>query len=80
MAKFYPLTVADVQKETRDAVAVTLNVPAEHKDDFQFKQGQYLTFRKMIDGEEIRRSYSICAAVQEPNLRVGIKKVPGGRF
>jgi ring-1,2-phenylacetyl-CoA epoxidase subunit PaaE len=80
MARFYPLTVADVQKETRDAVAVTLNVPAEHKDDFQFKQGQYLTFRKMIDGEEIRRSYSICAAVQEPNLRVGIKKVPGGRF
>ncbi len=80
MAKFYPLTVADVQRETRDAVAVTLEAPAEHKDAFQFKQGQYLTFRRMIDGEEIRRSYSICAAVQEPNLRVGIKKVPGGRF
>ena len=80
MARFYPLTVADVQRETRDAVAVTLEVPAEHKDDFQFKQGQYLTFRKMIDGEEIRRSYSICAAVQEPHLRIGIKKVPGGRF
>lgn len=80
MAKFYPLTVADVQRETRDAVAVTLEVPAEHKDVFQFKPGQYLTFRKMIDGEELRRSYSICAAVQEPHLRVGIKKVQGGRF
>jgi len=58
MARFYPLTVADVQRETRDAVVVTFEVPAEHKDDFQFKQGQYLTFRKMIDGEDASRPLS----------------------
>jgi ring-1,2-phenylacetyl-CoA epoxidase subunit PaaE len=80
MASFYPLTVADVHKETRDSVVLTLKVPPEHKEEFRFHQGQYLTFRTKIDGEEIRRSYSICAAVQDDNLRVGIKKVPGGRF
>lgn len=80
MAKFYPLTVSDVRKETRDSVVLTLEVSAEHKEAFRFKQGQYLTFRTKIDGEEIRRSYSICAAVQDPHLRVGIKKVPDGRF
>lgn len=80
MAKFYPLTVARVHKETRDSVVLTLDVPADHTETFRFKQGQYLTFRTRIDGEEVRRSYSICAAVQDPNLRVGIKKVPGGRF
>lgn len=80
MAKFYPLTVANVQKETRDAVVVTLAVPPDLAETFRFKQGQYLTFRAHIDGEEVRRSYSICAAVQDPHLRVGIKKVPGGRF
>lgn len=80
MAKFYPLTVANVHKETRDSVVLTLEVPAEHEELFRFKQGQYLTFRATIDGEEVRRSYSICAAVQDPHLRVGIKHVPGGRF
>jgi len=55
-------------------------VPAEHKEAFRFQQGQYLTFRTKIDGEEVRRSYSICAAVQDPHLRVGIKKVADGRF
>jgi ring-1,2-phenylacetyl-CoA epoxidase subunit PaaE len=80
MLKFYPLTVKDLQRETRDAVAVTLEPLPEHRALFGFKQGQYLTFRRIIDGEEVRRSYSICAAVQDPHLRVGIKKVPGGRF
>lgn len=80
MAKFYPLTVSDVRKETRDSVVLTLEVPPDLRETFQFKQGQYLTFRAKIDGEEVRRSYSICAAVQDPNLRVGIKKVPDGRF
>lgn len=80
MAKFYPLTVADVHRETRDSVVLTLKVPEEHREKFRFIQGQYLTFRTRIDGEEVRRSYSICAAVQDPNLRVGIKKVADGRF
>jgi ring-1,2-phenylacetyl-CoA epoxidase subunit PaaE len=80
MTRFYPLTVADVRRETREAVAVTFAVPDECKDKFRFIQGQYLTFRTRIDGEEVRRSYSICAAVQDPALRVGIKKVAGGLF
>jgi len=78
--KFYPLTVTALQRETRDGVALTLQPADEHKALFHFKPGQYLTFRREIDDEELRRSYSICAAVQDPYLRVGIKKVPDGRF
>ncbi len=80
MAKFYPLTVSGIRRDTRDSVVVSLRVPDESADQFRFKQGQYLTFRTKLQGEELRRSYSICAAVQDPNLRVGIKKVPDGRF
>lgn len=80
MTKFYPLVVADVRRETRESVVVSLRVPDDLKDVFRFVQGQYLTFRTQIDGEEIRRSYSICAAVQDPELRVGIKRVPDGLF
>lgn len=80
MSKFYPLTVTEVHRDTRDSVVLTLSVPDEHRDLFDFKQGQYLTFRTHIDDEEIRRSYSLCAAVQDPFPRVGIKKVPDGRF
>ena len=80
MAAFHPLTVAEVRRETRDAVVLTLAPPEEHRDAFRFTQGQYLTFRATLDGEEVRRSYSICSAVHEPFLRVGIKRVPDGRF
>jgi ring-1,2-phenylacetyl-CoA epoxidase subunit PaaE len=80
MAQFYPLRVADVRRDTRDSVVVTLEPPGEHKDKFAFIQGQYLTFRHTFDGEEMRRSYSICAGRNEGTLRVGIKKVDGGWF
>ncbi len=80
MARFYRLSVRDVQRETRDAVVVTLEPPAGEEDAFRFIQGQYLTFRRDFDGEELRRSYSICAGVDEPALRVGIKRVDGGAF
>jgi ring-1,2-phenylacetyl-CoA epoxidase subunit PaaE len=73
--KFHPLTVASVERLTRDAVAVTF----EDAPGFAFREGQYLTLRRDFDGTEIRRSYSICAAVGEP-LRVGIKRVEGGAF
>ena len=77
---FYPLTVAEARRETRDAVVLTLRVPDEYRDEFRFTQGQYLTFRFDADGEEVRRSYSICSAVQDGELRVAIKRVPDGRF
>ena len=80
MAPFYPLRVTEVRRETRDSVVVTLVPKDEHKQLFDFIQGQYLTFRTTIDGEDVRRTYSICSAVQDHTLRVGIKKVAGGRF
>ena len=80
MSKFSPLTVAAVRNETRDTIAVTFDVPAELKAPFAWQQGQHLTLRAMIDGEDVRRSYSICSAVQDPHLRVAIKRTPGGAF
>ena len=79
MAQFHGLRVRDVQRETRDAVVVTLEPEAADREAFRFIQGQYLTFRRVFDGEELRRSYSICSAVGGP-LRVGIKRVDGGAF
>jgi ring-1,2-phenylacetyl-CoA epoxidase subunit PaaE len=80
MSKFHPLTVSKVKHETRDAIAVTFDVPAELKDIFAYRQGQYLTLRTTIEGEEVRRSYSICSAVQDQQLRVAIKRCQGGLF
>ena len=80
MSKVYPLTVAKVKHESRDAIAVTFDVPDELKDAFAYKQGQHLTLRAMIDGEDVRRSYSICSAVQDKALRVAIKRCAGGLF
>lgn len=80
MARFHPLTVTDIRRDTRDAVVVTLAPPADAAAAFSFVQGQYLTFRRVFDGEELRRSYSICAGRGEGVLRVGIKRVEGGWF
>ena len=80
MARFHPLEVIDIKRETRDAVVLTLK---PHKDDaaiFDFAQGQYLTFRRQLDGVEFRRCYSICAGKDDGALRVGVKRVEGGAF
>jgi ring-1,2-phenylacetyl-CoA epoxidase subunit PaaE len=77
---FYSLKIADVQPETDTAICVTLAVPAEHADKFKFIQGQFLTLRAMIDGEDVRRSYSICSGVNDGHMRVGIKRVKNGKF
>ncbi|WP_068312982.1 1,2-phenylacetyl-CoA epoxidase subunit PaaE [Polycladidibacter hongkongensis] len=80
MARFHRLNVTAVEKTTRDAVVVTLQPQAREAQDFAFKQGQYLTFRQSIGGEEVRRSYSICSGVDDGVLQIGVKKVPGGVF
>ena len=80
MARFHPLEVTDVRHDTRDAVVVTLAPAPEDAATFDFVQGQYLTFRRTFDGEELRRSYSICAPSGRGTLRVGIKRVDGGAF
>ncbi len=78
MARFHQLSVTDVTKTIRDAVVVTLK--PVNGGDFDFTQGQYLTFRQDFDGTEVRRSYSICAGKDDGVLQVGIKKVEGGAF
>ena len=80
MARFHPLKVTEIRRETRDAVVVTLAPRDEDRDAFVFTQGQYLTFRRDFDGEELRRSYSICAGLDDGCLKVGIKRVDGGAF
>lgn len=80
MAHFYPLTVTEIRHDTRDSVVVSLAVPAGRSHEFRFTQGQYLTLRALIGGTETRRSYSICSAIDEPELCVGIKRVEGGMF
>lgn len=78
--RFHPLRVTHVARETPDAIAVTLQPPPGAEALFRFTPGQYLTFRRIADGEELRRSYSICSSLDEAALRVGIKRVAGGRF
>ncbi|MEQ8814519.1 MAG: 1,2-phenylacetyl-CoA epoxidase subunit PaaE [Thalassobaculum sp.] len=80
MAHFYPLSVTEVRHDTRDSVVVTFEPRPEDRERFGYVQGQYLTFRRAFDGEELRRSYSICAGRAENRLRVGIRKVEGGCF
>ncbi|MDO6564230.1 2Fe-2S iron-sulfur cluster-binding protein [Amphritea sp. 1_MG-2023] len=77
---FYTLKIADVQPETDTAICVTFAVPTDLTDKFRFIQGQFLTLRATIEGEEVRRSYSICSGIHDGHMRVGIKRVKNGRF
>jgi ring-1,2-phenylacetyl-CoA epoxidase subunit PaaE len=79
-ARFHELTVAEIVRDTPDAVAIGFAVPPELADEFAFRPGQYLTLAAEIDGAEARRSYSICSMPGDPHLRVGVKKVADGRF
>ncbi|AXI46965.1 phenylacetate-CoA oxygenase/reductase subunit PaaK [Sulfitobacter sp. SK012] len=78
MAQFHALTVTDVRKTIKDAVVVSFAAPED--GSYDFVQGQYLTFRHKFEGDELRRSYSICAGRDEGILQVGIKRVEGGAF
>jgi len=80
MSKFHALRVASCKPETRDAIVVTFEVPEEQREAFRFTQGQHLTLRSIFEGEEIRRSYSICAAPDQGILQVAIKRVADGMF
>ena len=77
---FHPLRVREVLPDTAEAVVVAFDVPLELREVFSFTQGQYLTLRTEIDGADLRRSYSICAGVDDGELRVGVRKVKGGVF
>ena len=77
---FHPLRVREVQPDTDEAVIVSFEVPSELQDTFHFTQGQYLTLRSDVGGQDLRRSYSICAGLDDGCLRVGVRKVPDGVF
>ena len=77
---FHPLRVRAIEPDTSEAVIVSFEVPEDLREVFGFTQGQYLTLRTDIDGQDLRRSYSICAGVDDAELRVGVRKVRGGVF
>ena len=77
--RFHSLKVSEVRRETSDCVSIALDVPVDLSETFTFTQGQYLTFDQEINGESVRRSYSICSGAGE-ELRVAIKQVKDGRF
>ncbi len=80
MAKFYSIPVAEIHRETKDCVSISLAIPADLHEQFQYKAGQYLTFRTHINGAEVRRSYSLSSAPSEHKWQVAIKKIPHGLF
>lgn len=80
MAHFHPLEVVDIKRETLEAVSIKLRIPDELKEEFTFIPGQYVMFKHEINGEEVKRSYSISSSPGEGELRVGVKEVTDGRF
>ncbi len=80
MSRFYPLEVAEVRRETPDCVRIRFKVPRELASTFRYIQGQHLVLRRRLDGEELRRTYSICASVAEARLEIAVKRQPGGRM
>ena len=78
--QFHQLEVKDIRKETADCISVSFIIPPQLKETFAFTHGQNITIKKIIDGEELRRSYSICSSPLDNELRIAVKKVTGGKF
>jgi ring-1,2-phenylacetyl-CoA epoxidase subunit PaaE len=80
MADFHQIKVLDIYKETKDTVVVEFKIPKQLQENFSFKQGQHLTLRKIINDEDVRRSYSLCSSPLDKKWKVAIKQIPGGVF
>ncbi|MGV3697690.1 2Fe-2S iron-sulfur cluster-binding protein [Flavobacterium sp.] len=80
MHSFYKLQIKEVKHETANAISVSFNIPAELKSAYQFTAGQYVNLKLTLDGEEIRRAYSICSSPNSGDLRIAIKSVKQGHF
>ncbi len=80
MADFYNIKVAEIYKETKDTVVITFDIPEHLKTTFAFKQGQHLTLRKEINGEDIRRNYSLCSSPLDNEWKVAVKTIRQGIF
>lgn len=78
--RYHSLRVADVRRETPECISVRFELPPELEPEYRFVQGQHIGLRATLDGEELRRSYSICSGVDDGEIRVAIKKIGGGKF
>ena len=80
MSHFHSLSIKSIDKVTDNSVAITFDIPENLKEKFSFKAGQYITLKTTINGEDIRRDYSICASQNSGNVTVAVKAVEGGTF
>lgn len=80
MAKFFPIKVKDIYKETEDCSVITFDIPEDLKPQFKYHQGQHLTLKKDINGEDIRRSYSLCSSPVDDEWKVAVKQIFEGKF
>jgi ring-1,2-phenylacetyl-CoA epoxidase subunit PaaE len=77
---FHKLRIAEVRRETPDSVSIRFDLPEALRDAFRFKAGQHLTLRADIAGQDVRRTYSLCTAPGDGDVRIAIKQMPGGVF
>ncbi len=80
MTAFHRLTIREIRRETDEASSIAFDVPDDLGDRYAYTPGQYLTLKAEVDGEELRRPYSICSGLDDGELRVAVKKIPDGRF
>jgi len=80
MSTFYQLTVSEIQQETKDSVSIIFNTPQDLKEKFKFIPGQYITIKKILAGQEVRRAYSICSSLKSNSIKIAVKKVDNGLF
>ncbi len=78
MHDFEKLTITGVRRETPDAISVTLAVPPAFADAFRHQPGQHVALRVLVDGQELRRTYSLCCGPEDTDLRIAVKRVAGG--
>lgn len=80
MSLFHKLTIRDIRQETPDCVSIAFEIPASLEERYRFQAGQNVTLRAIVEGEELRRSYSICSSPLDQELRIAVKKIGSGRF
>lgn len=80
MSTFYKLQIKEIKRETPSAVSIVFNIPIELQNNYTFIAGQYLNLKLTLDGEELRRAYSICSSPKSGELRISVKEVPNGKF
>jgi len=80
MSTFHPLKIKNIIKETNDAVSIVFDIPKNLQNEFSFIAGQYITLKTTINGEEVRRAYSLCSSPKSNEIKVAVKAVENGKF